>query len=257
MTIKNWTVVTERVKDGASGLHTYQSYLTSSNHKNHKDTDILPITDNQSEFFGYAAENAMRRDAENTKGGRRVASYAQGFNLTLPHEFQPSHAQWKMIFLKVREELKEHLGCDNSCFYANVHKENKKNSHMNLLVSRCHQGKVLDKLDQKSTLALTKRAFTNAVLNVCKISTDMYEKKSKDKRLRKRLTNNAYAFKQKKQKEELDLIVKKHSAFANLMRSTKDVLEKNQEIKDEVLQVKLNIPQREKQIIIDKSLKLR
>lgn len=27
MSIKNWTVVTERVKGGASGLQTYQAYL--------------------------------------------------------------------------------------------------------------------------------------------------------------------------------------------------------------------------------------
>ena len=41
--------------------------------------------------------------------GASFASYAQGFNLTLPNEFQPSHAQWKMIFLKVRDELKNIL----------------------------------------------------------------------------------------------------------------------------------------------------
>ena len=34
--MKNWTVVTERVKGEASGLAGYQSYLENNNHKNHK-----------------------------------------------------------------------------------------------------------------------------------------------------------------------------------------------------------------------------
>ena len=243
-------------------MQTYQAYLTAKSHNNHKNTNILPITDNSAEFFAHAAKNAMQRDAENTKGGRRVASYAQGFNLTLPNEFQPSHAQWKMIFLKVREELKTHLGCDNTCFYANIHDEPKKNSHMNLLVSRCHNGKVLEKLDQRSTISLTKNAFTKAVLDVCKISPAMYDKKS-SKKQSKRLSKSAYNFKTQKEAEkaklakeaEVNKVVNSDFAIAsaNLL---KGISEKNI-TKDEVNKLVINVPKRVKQEeAIDRTLKI-
>ena len=262
MSIKNWTVVTERVKGGASGLQTYQAYLTAKSHNNHKNTNILPVTDNASEFFAHAAKNAMQRDAENTKGGRRVASYAQGFNLTLPNEFQPSHAQWKMIFLKVREELKNHLGCDNSCFYANIHDEPKKNSHMNLLVSRCHNGKVMEKLDQRSTIALTKNAFTKAVLDVCKISPDMYEKKS-SKKQSKRLSQNAYNYKKQKDADKANLEKKAlaseivNSSFAIASAKLLQAVNAKHQIKDDVSSLVINVPTRENEIPVDRKLKMR
>ena len=262
MTIKNWTVVSERVKGGAGGLQTYQAYLTAKSHNNHKHTDILPITDNGAEFFAHSAKNAMQRDAENTKGGRRVASYAQGFNLTLPNEFQPSHAQWKMIFLKVREELKNHLGCDNSCFYANIHDEPKKNSHMNLLVSRCHNGKVMEKLDQRSTIALTKNAFTKAVLDVCKISPDMYEKKS-SKKQSKRLSQNAYNYKKQKDADKANLEKKAlaseivNSSFAIASAKLLQAVNAKHQIKDDVSSLVINVPTRENEIPVDRKLKMR
>jgi hypothetical protein len=262
MTIKNWTVVSERVKGGAGGLQTYQAYLTAKSHNNHKHTDILPITDNGAEFFAHSAKNAMQRDAENTKGGRRVASYAQGFNLTLPNEFQPSHAQWKMIFLKVRDELKKHLDCDNTCFYANIHHEPKKNSHMNLLVSRCHNGKVLDKLDQRSTIALTKNAFTKAVLDVCKISPSMYEKKS-SKKQSKRLSTNAYNYKKQKDEDKANLEKKAlaseivNSSFAIASAKLLQAINAKNQIKDDVSSLVINVPTRENEIPVDRKLKMR
>lgn len=264
MSIKNWTVVTERVKGGAGGLQTYQSYLNAKSHKNHRNTEILPVTDNASEFFASSAKNSMQKDADNTKGGRPVASYAQGFNLTLPHEFQPTHAQWKMIFLKVREDLKKHLDCDNTCFYANVHKEPKKNSHLNLLVSRCYNAKVLDKLDQRSTLSLTKNSFTKAVLEVCKISTDMYEKKS-NKKTSKRLSNNDYSYKKKKEQEALlkanaeknkiAIASKANLAFSEIISSCSSIAPMP---KDELIQLNIQTPKQEQnQKTIDKKFKMR
>lgn len=230
-TIKNWTVVTERVKDKANGLQTYQSYLNAVNHKNHKNTEIIPITDNGAEFFAYASKNAMQRDLDiekARKGGRKIESYAQGFNLTLPHEFQPTANQWKMIFLKVRNELKEHLEIDNTCFYANVHKENKKNSHLNILISRCHNAKVIEKLDQKNTIVKIKDSFTQAVLDICEISPSMYQKKS-NKKTSKRLSRNAYQYKLKR--EEIKL--KTMNSFNNIVKTMND---KNP-LKDEFIQL--------------------
>lgn len=236
-TIKTWTVVTERVRDKANGLQTYQSYLNAVNHKNHKNTNIIPITDNGAEFFAYASKNAMQRDLDvekARKGGRKIESYAQGFNLTLPHEFQPTPAQWKLIFLKVRNELKEHLEIDNSCFYANVHKENKKNSHLNILISRCHNAKVIDKLDQKNTILKMKTAFTQAVLDVCEISPSMYKKKS-TKKTSKRLSRNAYDFKMKQE----ELKEKSNNAFTQVLSNINEVVPVTE---NEFIQLKINKP---------------
>ena len=100
---EKWTVVTERVKGEASGLAGYQSYLENNNHKITK-TVIKDITGNSSDFFAFCTKTCLEKDLnliKAGKGGRRVASYAQGFNLTLPGEFQPSDLQWKRYILKL------------------------------------------------------------------------------------------------------------------------------------------------------------
>ena len=130
------------------------------------------------------------------KGGRRVASYAQGFNLTLPGEFQPSDLQWKKIYFEVRDALKKHLNLTNESFYCNLHEEPTKNSHLNLLVSRCNaNAEVNQKLDQRNTVKLVKREFycccIKALLYICR----ELSKKSKEVK-KKRLSGPSYQAKQ-------------------------------------------------------------
>ena len=104
-----------------------------------------------------------------------------GFNLTLPGEFQPSDLQWKKIYFEVRDALKKHLNLTNESFYCNLHEEPTKNSHLNLLVSRCNaNAEVNQKLDQRNTVKLVKESFTAAVLKHCSISVENYQKKSKE-----------------------------------------------------------------------------
>ena len=40
MSIKNWTVTTQRVKKKSEGLSEYASYLVRQKHENHKNTEI-------------------------------------------------------------------------------------------------------------------------------------------------------------------------------------------------------------------------
>ena len=73
-------------------------------------TVIKDITGNSSDFFAFCTKTCLEKDLnliKAGKGGRRVASYAQGFNLTLPGEFQPSDLQWKKIYFEVRDALKK------------------------------------------------------------------------------------------------------------------------------------------------------
>ena len=135
--------------------------------------------------------------------GRRVASYAQGFNLTLPGEFQLSDLQWKRYIFEVRDALKKHLNLTNESFYCNLHEEPTKNSHLNLLVSRCNaNAEVNQKLDQRNTVKLVKESFTAAVLKHCSISVENYQKKSKEvkkkKAFRSKLSSKAKGLKNNK-----------------------------------------------------------
>lgn len=133
---------------------------------------------------------------------------------------------------------------------------------MNLLVSRCHNGKVLEKLDQRNTISLTKNAFTKAVLDICKISPDMYNKSSKKQS--KRLSKSAYNYKTQKEAEkakiekeaEVNKVVNGNFALASA-KLLQSISEKNA-IKDEVSNLVINVPKREKQEVeIDRTLKIR
>ena len=96
------------------------------------------------------------------------------------------------------------------------------------MISRCHNSKVIDKLDQKSTLSKIKTAFTQSVLDVCEISPSMYQKKS-NKKTSKRLSRNAYQYKLKR--EEIKL--KTMNSFNNIVKTMND---KNP-LKDEFIQL--------------------
>ena len=51
MSIKNWIVTTERVKNKSDGLSEYASYLISSKHKNHKNTEIYALFNSEHNKF--------------------------------------------------------------------------------------------------------------------------------------------------------------------------------------------------------------
>lgn len=224
MTIKNWTVVTERVKNKATGLATYQQYLSNTTHKNHKKTVIHEITNNSSDFFAFTAKNAMEKDLNSR--GKRVASYAQGFNLTLPNQFQPNATQWKKIYFEVRDALKTHLNLTNESFYCNLHEEPTKNSHLNLLVSRCNEGgKLNTDLDKYSTLGLVKKTFTQAVLKHCNISTKNYVKKSKGPIKKRRLSSENHRFKNECERKTLDETLSKASKFNQVVQSAQETMQ--------------------------------
>lgn len=225
MAIRHWTVVTERVSDKSTGLATYMQYLANNNHKNHKKTVIQEITNNGPEFFAFTAKNAMEKDLQSR--GKRVASYAQGFNLTLPNEFQPNATQWKKIYFEVRDALKTHLNLTNESFYCNLHEEPTKNSHLNLLVSRCNDGGKLNvELDKYSTLGLVKKTFTQAVLKHCNISTENYVKKSKSPKKSRRLSSSEHNFKLNCDREKEKEFIKsldKYKEFNKLVEGFKDI----------------------------------
>lgn len=72
MTIKNWFVRSERVKDKHNGIIKYGKYLIDSKHPNHSNTTaITPIYNNIENFIRSVSNEAVSLDMGNSqkKGG--------------------------------------------------------------------------------------------------------------------------------------------------------------------------------------------
>ena len=181
MTIKNWFVRSERIKDKHGGLIKYGKYLVSMEHANHKNTEsIIPVYGNIENFIRTCSNEAVSLDLENSqkKGGRPVQSYAQSFVFSLPPSVvKPTQDEWKSITSDILKELAKKLDIDINDFkgrvFANVHDQD--NPHLNLVVSRVVQGKTLKALDQKGTIGVAKKAFNAASLARCGLDVSAYE----------------------------------------------------------------------------------
>lgn len=181
MSIKNWFVRSERLKDKHNGLIRYSKYLISAEHANHKNTDkIIPVYGNIENFIRTCSNEAVSLDLENSqkKGGRPVQSYAQSFVFSLPDTVaKPTPEQWKSITSDILKELAKKLEIDIKDFkgrvFANVHDQ--ANPHLNLVVSRVINGKALKTLDQKGTIGIAKKAFNASTLARCGLDVSGYE----------------------------------------------------------------------------------
>ena len=190
--IKNWTVISQRVKERQDGLVTYSKYLLDEKHKNHSknETRIVPLHGKMNEFVKSAICETLDFDMSNKKGGRKVESYAQSFVLSLPDTVQkPTDEQWKRISGDIIRAAHKHLKPDEpvndfgrKCF-SNLHDQD--NPHMNLLIPRIYKGERLDKLDKKGMILAMKQAFNASVMKHCNINYDNFkpEKPGRGKRL--------------------------------------------------------------------------
>lgn len=199
MGLKNWTVKTERVKSKSGGLTAYRRYLSNSTHKNHSQTTIVEIQEND-KFLEFCVTNTALKDLQIIKG-RKVESYAQSFVFSLPPEIQPEVNQWKAINNYLKAKLKEKLDIsEDDCFYSNIHLESDKNSHLNMMVSRCHKkGVLISNLDKFEILGMVKREFTNAVKSFCNICPADYVVKDGNK---KNQTRKIWQYKQRAKKKK-------------------------------------------------------
>ena len=182
MSIKNWFVRSQRVKDRHNGLIKYGRYLIDHDHPNHKGktSAIIPIHGNIDNFVKLATVEAVALDLSNAKnkGGRPVQSYAQSFTFVLPPRLKkPTDDQWKNIFDDVIAAMGEKLGLKpdelSNRVFANVHDQ--ENPHLNLLIFRVAKGEALKTLDQKAIITTAKNAFNKSVLDTCGISVSDYE----------------------------------------------------------------------------------
>ena len=174
MSIKNWTVTTQRVKKKSEGLSEYASYLISQKHENHKNTEIYALfNSDHNKFLNDTINEVLDFDAKNKKGGRKVESFAQSFNFILPPPHKPTPEQWQKIARDIVETIHTELSISSdlttfgrSCFI-NVHDQ--ANPHLNMLIPRIFEGQRLADLDRKNVLAKVKLQFNKSVLKHCNI----------------------------------------------------------------------------------------
>lgn len=174
MSIKNWTVTTQRVKNKSEGLSEYTSYLVSSKHENHKNTQIVELFKlPYNKFLTGTISETIEFDSKNKKGGRKVESFAQSFNFILPPPHKPTIEQWRNIAKELVQTIHKELGIKeelnkfgNACFI-NLHDQ--ANPHLNMLIPRIFNGERLADLDRKNVLAKLKLQFNQSVLKHCEI----------------------------------------------------------------------------------------
>lgn len=195
MSIKNWTVTTERVKKKDEGLAEYVSYLASATHKNHKNTIVYPLFNSDpNKFLHNTIKETLAFDQRNKKGGRKVESYAQSFNFILPPPNKPTAEQWAEIsyeLLRVAHaemNIKSDLSRFVRACFVNVHDQT--NPHVNIVIPRIYENQRLADLDRKNLLAKVKQEFNRAVLKTCDIDHTNYKPLRTNLGARKRAHKN-------------------------------------------------------------------
>ena len=237
MSIKNWIVTTERVKNKSAGLSEYASYLISSKHKNHKNTEIYALFNSEhNKFITNTINETLDFDAKNKKGGRKVESFAQSFNFILPPPHKPTKEQWQDIGFELLKTVHSELQIKGdfikfvrACF-VNVHDQ--ANPHINMLIPRIYNGERLADLDRKNVLAKVKLQFNKSVLEHCNIDHTQHNPLRVNVGRRKSAQGYAY----EKAKEEAQNALKR-IAEANIAVADADVAQKNAEVKIKALEV--------------------
>ena len=247
MSIKNWIVTTERVKNKSQGLSEYTSYLISSKHKNHKNTEIVEIFNkDHNKFLNNTINEIIAFDENNKKGGRKVESYAQSFNFILPPPHKPTPEQWRKIGVDLVQTIHKELNIKgdvskfgNSCFI-NLHDQS--NPHLNLLVPRIYNSERLADLDRKNVLAKLKLQFNQSVMKHCQI--DHTHHKPLRSNVGRRKSAQSYAYEKAKEEAENALKLIAEAATAqNAIDLAKKELEKDNlklEVEKKELEVEKN-----------------
>lgn len=205
--LKNFIVVTSRLKEKGDGFAKYSNYLLSQNAKSHKETKIVPISkhgDNIKDFIISNLTNCMEFDFLNTKGGRKIESYGQSFVFSLPNGTpEPSKEQWNEIRRTLllamfkghsiedkndkinKTGKKKRIALSDAdikklCGDCLVVAHNQKNPHLNIIIPRIfkkNDGELvrLDQIEKIGFLYSAKKAFNTAVLKHLALDFKKYE----------------------------------------------------------------------------------
>lgn len=188
--LKNWTVITQPIKDQSLGLKKFLRYLVSESHKNHKNkTAIKPIFGNIDRFHLKTVFNITKQElitAKKKKGGRGFNSFAQSFVFSLPPDLpnKITHQQWQNISKDIIKELSLFLNLTpqhlKDHLFMNLHEQD--NPHLNLVIAKVINGITRTELQQKSIIKVLKHAFNLAVLQHTGLDHTQYQPKTRRKK---------------------------------------------------------------------------
>ncbi|WP_068712884.1 hypothetical protein [Vibrio tritonius] len=188
--MKNWTVITQAVKDGSNGIMKRERYLVSTKNASHKETKIIsligsPETSRRMAILGE--QYKLYQQQKQKRGGRPLSSYAVEYCITLPKGISPTPQQWKSITIDCVKALAQVCNLSSSDYEnykkgirAVLHQQNQNNSrgtgdHVHFIVSKVLAGKgVLTQLQKKGATRALKSAFTLSVLKHTNYSINDY-----------------------------------------------------------------------------------
>lgn len=201
MSIKNWYVRNESIKNKAQGCLAYAHYLQDPKHPNHKNKTTIEVIHNPPVKVALLAiEQAYDADLKNQskgKGGRSVSSFMQSFVFSLPENICLSNDEWKLISKDILIELSIKMNIEPKLLlkYSSLVLHKQSNTHLNVLISRNIEGKSFQQiLTRPSATNLLKTVFNASVL---KCGYDF-----KDYNPKRRLNRKLKRWEELKEKEE-------------------------------------------------------
>lgn len=173
--IKNWTVVTKQIKKKSSGLINYVNYLKDGKRPSHHHTNITVLNDASKEIVKAVDDLILHKIDNKIRGRREPNNYATSFVLALPKDIKnPTVEQWKIIADDAVENLAKALDIDHEKLkkltHIVLHDEQKKASHVNLVVSNVIDKQLVKKISQYKATHTVKTSLNSSVkrlLGVC------------------------------------------------------------------------------------------
>ncbi len=214
--IKNWTVITESVKQQSDGLAIRERYLLNRNHPNHKHTEnIISIIGNEetSRRIAIVGENHRLKQQVYSKRGRPLSSYAMEYCLTLPKGYRPTKKQWVLItqdcclaiakFCRLNQNEFNQYKRQVRAVLHQQSQDGKRGSgdHIHLVIGKVVEGRVLRELQQKQITRLIKLAFNKSMLE--HVGIDYRSYKPIDVKKGRRLSS--WQYQQKKADEAMKI----------------------------------------------------
>lgn len=188
--IKNWTLISQVVKNGALGVMKRESYIMSLTHPNHKKTigiiNLLGNPESSKRIALAGEEYKLQQCLTQKKGGRRLSTFAMEYCFSLPKSIEATPEQWKKIIIDCCKFLMKSLTLNDGekkqfahQIRAVLHQQNEtSNDHVHVIIGKAIKGRVLTELQKKNTTSKLKLAYNAAVYRHLKVSPQNYQPKS-------------------------------------------------------------------------------
>lgn len=191
--VKSWRVTSYNINNGHRGMTGVSSYNCDyeQKHKNHKASKcdrVFKVFGNPERVVAIAArecEAVNYKNIMNGKGGRPISEFGRQFEFSFPKGKEPkTDEEWRVLAREALILIAKRIGISKEDLakhsFATVHM-NKKNPHMDLVVSKAINGKIHSKLNS-DYLSNSLRAMSNAVMLKLGADFGTYEPVSKGRR---------------------------------------------------------------------------